>query len=219
MGIEIDLLRNYPRANRDLTSRQAEKTEEVRSIAREFGKEFFDGDRKYGYGGFHYNPRFWSPVIPDFEEHFGDLTAKTVLDVGCGKGFLLFDLLRLRPGVQVAGIDLSRYAIDNAKEEVRHLVSVADAKALPFASKSFDLVISINTIHNLELSDCKEALREIGRVSKGQSFITVDAYRNKEEKERMWAWNLTAKTILSTDDWKALFDEVGYRGDYFWFIP
>jgi SAM-dependent methyltransferase len=219
MGIEIDLLRNYPRANRDLASRQAEKTEEVRAIAREFGQEFFDGDRKYGYGGFHYNPRFWSPVITDFEEHFGDLTAKTVLDVGCGKGFLLFDLLRLRPGVQVTGIDISKYAIENAKKEVRHLVSVADAKALPFAKASFDLVISINTIHNLALSECKEALREISRVSKGQSFITVDAYRNEEERERMWAWNLTAKTILSTEDWKALFEEVGYRGDYFWFIP
>jgi ubiquinone/menaquinone biosynthesis C-methylase UbiE len=102
---------------------------------------------------------------------------------------------------------------------VKELLSVADARALPFKDQSFDVVISINTIHNLDLEDCKQALREISRVSKGNSFITVDAFSNEEERARMMAWNLTAKTILSVEEWIKLFDEVGYEGDYFWFIP
>jgi ubiquinone/menaquinone biosynthesis C-methylase UbiE len=98
-------------------------------------------------------------------------------------------------------------------------VRVADAKALPFENQAFDLVISINTVHNLKREECAQALREIMRVTKGSAFITIDAYRNDEEKERMHAWNLTAKTIMHVDEWKAFFKEIGYTGDYYWFIP
>jgi ubiquinone/menaquinone biosynthesis C-methylase UbiE len=219
MGVEVDLLQHYPKISRNLEARVADKSDEARAIAREFGEEFFDGDRKFGYGGFRYDQKYWSPVIPDFEAHFGSLSGKSVLDVGCAKGFMLHDLQRLVPGVEVAGIDISNYAIQNSLPEVKQFLQVADAKDLPFKDKSFDVVISINTIHNLDLENCKQALREISRVSKGRSFVTVDAYSNDEEQARMLAWNLTAKTILSVEDWIELFDEVGYEGDYFWFIP
>lgn len=219
MGQAIDLLRNYPKANRNLDARLAEKTEEVRAIARKFGEDFFDGDRKFGYGGFRYDPKYWEKVIPDIESHFGSLSNKSVLDIGCGKGFMLYDMARLISDVDLAGVDISEYAIKNCVPEVKEHLSVANALSLPFKDNSFDLVISINTIHNLDLEGCKTALREISRVSKGRSFITVDAYSSDEERARMMAWNLTAKTILSVDDWISLFDEVGYEGDYFWFIP
>lgn len=219
MGNEIDLLANYPRTNRNVAERGAGKTENDRAIARQFGKEFFDGDRNHGYGGFNYHPRFWQPVIPTFQEHFALAAGMRVLDVGCAKGFMLHDLQSLIPGIEVCGIDISRYAIENAIESVHEKVQVGDARSLPFENASFDLVISINTVHNLEPDDCAIALREISRVSKGPAFITVDAYRNDMERERMMAWNLTAKTILSVDDWKEFFAKAGYNGDYYWFIP
>jgi SAM-dependent methyltransferase len=210
---------NYPKTKRNLDERAASKTEADRAIARQFGKEFFDGDRSHGYGGFNYHPRFWQPVIPTFEEYWGLDGNSSVLDVGCAKGFMLHDLTACIPGIRVAGIDISAYAIENAIEDMRPFLQVADAVALPFADKSFDVVISINTVHNLELEDCARALQEIERVSRGKSFITVDAYRNEEEKSRMYAWNLTAKTIMPVNDWIAFFVEVGYTGDYYWFIP
>lgn len=219
MGIEIDLLKNYPKTKRDLKQRADSKTEEDRTIARKFGKEFFDGDRNHGYGGFGYMSRFWQPVIPTFQEHFKMDENTKVLDVGCAKGFMLYDMRALIPGISVRGVDISEYAIENAKEEIKEFVSVSDARELPFKDDSFDVVISINTIHNLEKEECAKALQEIERVSRGKSFITVDAYRNDEEKEAMFAWNLTAKTIMSVDEWIAFFDEVGYTGDYYWFIP
>jgi SAM-dependent methyltransferase len=219
MGIEIDLLVNYPKAKRNLDERAASKTEEDRAVARRFGKDFFDGDRRHGYGGFNYQPRFWQPVIPTFQSHFGLDAHSSILDVGCAKAFMLHDLAELIPGIQLAGIDVSAYAIENAIEDMKPFVQVADARNLPFPDKSFDVVISINTIHNLERADLAKALREIERVARKGAFVTVDAYRNETERERMMAWNLTAKTIMSVEEWTEFFDDCGYTGDYYWFIP
>jgi len=217
--MEIDLLENYPKANRNVKERGATKTEEDRAIARQFGKEFFDGERRTGYGGFTYNPRFWQPVVPSFQKRYHLNAGSSILDIGCAKGFMLHDFRELIPGIQVKGVDVSAYAIENSMADVREHLSVADARDLPFEDNSFDLVIAINTIHNLEREDLIVALKEIERVSRKNSFITVDAYRNEEEKELMYAWNLTAKTILSVAEWKQLFAEAGYTGDYYWFIP
>ena len=219
MGQEIDLLVNYPKTKRKVEERGQEKTEADRAVARQFGKEFFDGDRRHGYGGFSYAPRFWQPVVPTFQTHFGLTGESSVLDVGCAKGFMLYDLSEMIPGIAVQGIDVSSYAIENALDEMRPCVAVGDARSLAFPDSSFDVVISINTIHNLEREDCGRALQEIERVARRGSFITVDAYRNDEERERMAAWNLTARTVMHVDEWKAFFDEVGYTGDYYWFIP
>ncbi|MFM9058827.1 MAG: class I SAM-dependent methyltransferase [Planctomycetaceae bacterium] len=219
MGTELDLLAHYPRARRDVDARGAEKTEQDRAIARRFGREFFDGERRTGYGGFHYHPRFWEPVIPAFRDHWQLTAGSSVLDAGCAKGFMLYDLQRLIPGIQVAGIDVSEYAIEHAKEEVRSSLQVADIRNMPFADESFDVVISITTVHNLDLAGVKQALREIERVKRRGAFITVDAYRDEEQRRRMEAWNLTARTVLHVDEWKALFAEVGYTGDYHWFMP
>ena len=219
MGKEIDLMINYPKAKRNVEERGASKSEEDRALARKFGKDFFDGDRKNGYGGFNYMPRFWQPVIPTFQEYWNLTSNSSLLDVGCAKGFMLYDLTLLIPNMTVSGIDISEYAIENAVEEIKPFVSVANATSLPYEDNSFDVVISINTVHNLEREDCAKALQEIERVSKGKSFITVDAYRNEEEKRRMFDWNLTAKTIMSVEEWEIFFNEIGYTGDYYWFIP
>ena len=219
MGIEIDLLKNYPKTKRNVKERGKVKTEKDRKIAREFGKDFFDGDRKNGYGGFHYNPRFWQPVIPTFKKHFGLTSSSTVLDIGCAKGFMLHDMAELIPGITVKGIDISKYAIENTIEDMKPHVQVANAKELPFESNSFDLVISITTVHNLERDECGKALQEIERVSRGKSFITLDAYRNDDEKKLMYAWNLTGRTIMHVNQWKQFFKKVGYTGDYYWFMP
>jgi len=219
MGREVNLMLNYPRAKRNVKERGDTKTEEDRAIARQFEKEFFDGDRKTGYGGFSYHSRFWSPVVPTFKNFYGLTKDSSILDVGCAKGFMLYDFATLIPGIEVSGIDISNYAIENAIAPVQDFVSVGDARKLEFDDNSFDLVISITTMHNFEKEECAIALQELERVSRGKSFITVDAYRNEEEKSLMHAWNLTAKTVMHVDEWKAFFEKVGYTGDYHWFMP
>ena len=218
MGKEINLMINYPHSKRNVETRGQEKTETDRLLARQFGEAFFDGDRSHGYGGFNYNPRFWKPVILAFQDHFGLTADSRILDVGCAKGFMMHDFSLAVPGIKIKGVDISGYAIANGMEDMRPHMLAADCKALPFKAKEFDVAISINTLHNLDKKDCATALQELERVAH-KAFLTVDAYRNDSEKERMYAWNLTAKTIMSVDEWVHFFDEVGYTGDYYWFIP
>jgi SAM-dependent methyltransferase len=219
LGKEIDILINYPKAKRDLNARLESKSEESRKVGRKFGFDYFDGDRNHGYGGFSYNPKFWQPVIPTIVENYKIANSSNVLDVGCAKGFFLYDLKLAFPGINITGVDISDYAVENSIPEIKPYLQVGNATKLPFEDDCFDFTISINTIHNLNLQDCATALQEIERVTKDNSFITVDAYRNDEEKARMQAWNLTALTMMSVDEWKEFFLEVGYTGDYYWFIP
>lgn len=215
---EIDLMDQYPRSKRPIEERGKQITEVHRMVARRFGREFFDGDRLYGYGGFSYHPRFWQQTVKRFRDHYCLSGDATVLDVGCAKGYMLHDFKSLMPDLTVSGIDISEYAIEEAIESVKPYLRVGDAKDLPYADNSFDLVISINTVHNLPMEECKQALRELQRVSRKFSFLTVDAWRNEDERARMLKWNLTALTYMQVDEWENLFHEVGYQGDYYWFI-
>ncbi|MCX5751946.1 MAG: class I SAM-dependent methyltransferase [Candidatus Saganbacteria bacterium] len=195
----------------------AEKTPEVIRIAKLFGKDFFDGDRKCGYGGYKYDGR-WKSVVARMKKYYHLPENAVILDVGCGKGFMLHDFKELMPNATIAGLDISEYAIENAMPSVKPFLTVGSAEKLPYPDKSFDLVVSINSIHNLSPERLKKALREIERVSKGHSYITVDAWHNDQEKENLFKWVLTAETMMHVDDWYKLFAEVGYTGDFWWFI-
>ncbi len=216
---EINLMDFYPNPDRDVDWRSRNITLEQRLTSSQFGKEYFDGDRLYGYGGYKYDSR-WMKIVERFKEYYILDVKSSVLDVGCAKGLLLFDFIKFVPGIKIAGIDVSAYAIDNAMEEVKPFIQVANARSLPFPDKSFDLVISINTIHSLPLEECTEAVREIQRVSRKHAFITVDAWRNDSEKERLSKWVIVlGGTVLHIDDWRRLLQDACYTGDYYWWVP
>lgn len=215
---EINLLDSLPAAKRDITARAQQKTAEDRALAREFGRDFFDGERRHGYGGYRYDGR-WVPVAKRLVSHYDLQPGSKILDVGAAKGFLMHDVLQVLPGAEVRGIDVSEYAKANAYGDMAALIDIGSADRLPYPDKSFDLVVSINSIHNLPPDRCAMALREIERVSRAHKFVTIDAWRTEEERQRLLDWILTAETYMHVDDWKQLFDEVGYTGDYWWFIP
>jgi len=215
---EINLTDRYPGSKRPIDERARLVTDEHRMVARQFGIEYFDGDRLYGYGGYRYHPRFWQETVRRFRDHYNLADNASLLDVGCAKGFMLHDFRELMPQLNVAGIDISPYAIENAIETVRPFLQVGNAGELPFDDDSFDLVICINTVHNLPLDECKQGLREVQRVTRRHAFVTMDAWRTEEERQRLMKWNLTALTYMHVDDWKKLFAEVGYKGDFYWFI-
>lgn len=217
MKTEINLLDTHPKANRDYDKRANEKTPEIVRTAKQFGQEFFDGDRKCGYGGYKYDGR-WKQVVKRMKDYYNLPDNAAILDIGCAKGFMLHDFLELMPRCTVAGIDVSEYAISNALLSVKPFIKTGSAEKLPYPDKSFDLVISINSIHNLPVEALKTSLREIERVCRGAGYITVDAWRNKQERENLYKWVLTAESMMHVDEWKKLFNEVGYTGDYWWFI-
>ena len=214
---EIDLMDAYPKTVRPIDERSQAGVED-RVLSKRFGKEYFDGTRVQGYGGYRYDGR-WKPIAKRMRDYYGLTSESRILDVGCAKGFLLHDFMELIPGVTVAGVDISDYCLTTAMETVKPYLLLGDAKELPFPDKSFDLIISIATIHNLELDELKMALRELERVSRAHKFIKLGAWHNDEEKDRMLRWNVVANTFMHVDEWGKLFKETGYTGDYTWFNP
>lgn len=186
---------------------------ECAAIARQFGEDYWDGNRKYGYGGYSYDGR-WRVVAEEMAAFYKLQPGQSVLDVGCGKGFLLYELTQVVPGLKVAGVDISKYAIENAKEEIRPFLCQGLAQELPYPDASFDLVYSITTLHNLHLFDLKKALQHINRVAKRRSYIAVESYRNEREKVNLLYWQLTCESFYNPEEWVWLFQEWGYNGDY-----
>ncbi len=184
------------------------------NIAKKFGKDYWDGDRKYGYGGYHYDGR-WRPLAKKLAKRYRLKHGHCVLDVGCGKGYLLYELTQVVPGLEVRGIDVSRYAISHAKKEVKPFLKTGNATQLPFKDKAFDLVVSINTLHNLYIYDLKKGIQEIERVGKGKAkYLVMDAYRNEREKVNLMYWQLTCECFYTPKEWEWLLKEYGYSGDF-----
>ena len=213
---EINLLAKYPRAKRNLVARKLGQAES-RLISRQFGREYFDGTREQGYGGYRYDGR-WLPIARDIAAHFRLKAGDRVLDIGCAKGFLMRDLMAVVPGLEAWGLEISQYAIENCHGDARGRIVRGTAQTLPFADGSFAAALCINTIHNLAPDACVEAVREIERVAPGRGYIQVDAYRNEEERDIFLDWVLTADTFGNPEMWQGLFQRAGYSGDYYWTI-
>ena len=238
---EINLLDSYP--NPDRKVEKGWRTEKNKKISKRFDKEFFDGDRINGYGGYYYDGR-WKKIVKKLKEVYGINSNSSVLDIGCGKGFLLYDLQDMIPGIKVAGLDISNYAINKAmdgygrfkkkkgyngnikkiekkaREKITPFMIEGSADKLPYPDNSFDVVLSINTAHNLPRKRCAKAISEMLRVSKNKKamFIQLDSWRNKQEKQRMDWWGLTCKTLMGREDWLKFLKKNGYKGDVFWTI-
>ncbi len=181
--------------------------------AKEWGYDYWDGDRLTGYGGMRYDGR-WEKVARAMVEHYGIKPGDRILDVGCGKAFLLYDFTQVVPGVEVTGIDISEYAIEYAKEEVSDQLQVGCASYLPYDDDAFDLVISINTLHNLYTYQLEAALREMERVGKQHKYLCVESYRNEDEKVNLMYWQLTCEGFFTPKEWEWWFNLTDYTGDY-----
>jgi SAM-dependent methyltransferase len=209
----------YPKTERHhlLDTRESAPPEDC-GLAKEFDYEYFDGPRHLGLGGYRYIKGFWSDVVQDIATFYSLGDKSSVLDVGCGKGFTLFEFSMLYPTIRLRGLEKSQYCINNSLPIVRPHIDLGCCTSLPYDSNSFDLAISIATIHNLDLVGVKRSLRELMRVSK-RTFIKVNGYRTEEERIALKRWNLVAETILSVSEWEALFDEVCYEGEWEFFVP
>lgn len=214
---EIDLLRSLPKVKRNIEKRSEAKDPAVVAIAKQYGEMYWDGPREYGYGGYRYDGR-WRSVARDMIRHFQLSAGMRVLDVGCGKGFLVKDLMLECPGLEVFGLDISRYALMQCEQEVIGRLHLGTAENMPFPDGSFDCVISLNTIHNFSRSRAVGVMKEIQRLSNGKAFVQVDSYFTSKQKEIFESWVLTAEFHDYPEGWLKVFNEGGYTGDYYWTI-
>lgn len=199
---------------RDVLSRMNDDKVHCMKIAKEYGFDYWDGDRRFGYGGYKYLHGRWKPVAEALIKEYGLVAGSKVLDIGCGKGYLLYEMLLIEPELIIAGFDLSDYGLANAKEEVKPFLFKHKAQdKYPYQTKEFDLVISLGTFHNLKFHELKQALGEMQRVGK-QSYLMLESFRNDLEFFNLECWALTAETLLGVQDWIWLYNEFGYEGDY-----
>lgn len=183
-------------------------------LAKKWDFDYWDGDRRINYGGYRYMEGRWEKVARAMIDHYGLKAGDKILDIGCGKGFLLFDFTKVLPGLEVYGIDISQYAIDDSKEEVKDRLKVGNAIELPYADNEFDLVYSLNAFHNLHCYDLDKALKEMERVGKNNKYICVESYRTEEEKANLLYWQVTCEAFNTPEEWQWWFEQTGYTGDH-----
>lgn len=214
---EIDFLSvNHKKIVRDYLARVNDNEfpkSKAAELSKKWGYDYWDGNRKICYGGYKYDSR-WKHIAKSMIEHYKLKDDARILEIGCGKGFLLYEFLQELPNATIQGIDISNYAIENCKEEVSQYLHVGNAISLPYNDNSFDFVISINTLHNLYCYELYKALKEIQRVANGNKYICVESYRNEVEKTNLLYWQVTCEAFNTPEEWLWWFNLAGYTGDY-----
>ena len=199
---------------RDYLARMIDDKVRCMNIAKQYGEDYWDGDRRYGYGGYNYIPGRWKQVAEELISIYNLKSESKVLDIGCGKGYLMYEIKLLIPDIDISGIDSSDYGLKNAKEEIKPFIHKHKAEVkLPYKDKEFDLVISLGTFHNLRLLELKTALSEMERVGK-KGYLMLESYRNERELFNLQCWALTAESFFDKDEWIWLYNNFGYTGDY-----
>jgi ubiquinone/menaquinone biosynthesis C-methylase UbiE len=215
----MEKLRNYVTSlhqstERDYLSRMIDHKVDCMNIAKQYEGDYWDGDRRYGYGGYTYMPDRWKSVAEALIQNYNLTNGSKILDVGCGKGFLLYEMKLINPELDIKGIDISDYGLKNAKDEIKPFLSKHNAKdTLPFKDNEFDLVISLGTLHNFRIFDLEKSIMEIERVGK-QGYIMLESYRNNQELFNLQCWALTAESFFDKEEWIWLYNHFNYTGDY-----
>lgn len=215
MGEMLELVTPlHQSTSRDYLARMVDSKVEAMMVAKEYGKDYWDGDRRYGYGGYTYLPGRWKPVAEALIDRYDLSNASSILDVGCGKAYLLYELQLLLPEARLVGFDVSQHGLQSRHPELKaDLFEHRAQDPYPFGDGEFDLVISLATLHNLQLFDLESALMEIERVGK-RAYVMAESYRSELEMFNLECWALTAESLLDLQEWLWFFDKVGYSGDY-----
>ena len=204
----------HKRTKRDVLARMVNKKVFCMKVAKQYGKEYWDGNRKFGYGGYKYIKDRWKSVAIKLIKSYNLRNSSKILDIGCGKGYLLFEIKKILPNIEIVGFDISSYAIKNSKKEIKKFLFTKDARTkFNFKKRYFDLTISLGVFHNLELFEIENSLKELNRVSK-KSYIMVESYRNDQELFNLQCWALTCKSFFSPEEWKYILNKNLYKGDF-----
>ena len=214
MNLKDFITYHHQSTKRDYIARMNNDKIHCMTVSKKYGKDYWDGDRKYGYGGYKYIPGLWKNIAEKIIKNYNLTNSSKLIDLGCGKAFLLHEIKILLPKINIIGIDISVYGISDATSEIKPYLKMFDArKPLPYQNNEFDLLISIGMLHNFRLPELKLAIYEINRISKN-SYLMVESYRNERELFNLQCWALTAQSFLDEEEWIWLYKEYNYKGDY-----
>ena len=199
---------------RDYIARMVDEKVKCMRIAKQYESDYWDGDRRFGYGGYNYIPGKWKPVAEELIKFYKLTNQSSVLDIGCGKAYLLYEMKLLLPDLKVVGFDISEHGFGEAKKEIREFLFIHKAQEkYPFEDNEFDLVLSLGCFHNLRIFELQTALSEMERVGT-HGYIMLESYRNEQELFNLQCWALTCESFFDYDEWPWLYQHFGYTGDY-----
>ena len=182
--------------------------------AKAYEHDYWDGDRRFGYGGYKYIAGRWKPVARALIDLYGLKAGSRVLDVGCGKAFLLHEMQLIEPGLELTGFDTSLHGLGSKHPDFKgSLFRYKAQDRYPWGDKHFDLVLSVGCLHNLRIFELQTALGEIERVGRNK-YVLVESYRNELELFNLECWALTAEAFFDTAAWIWIYQHFGYTGDY-----
>ena len=208
------ITRLHKSTQRNYLDRMLNEKIKCMNISRKYGYDYWDGERKYGYGGYKYIPGHWEEVAKKIIKHYKLSNKSKILDVGCGKAFLLYEIKKILNKIEVVGFDISKYGINNSRKKIKKNLFIHKAQdKYPFKENHFDLAVSLGCFHNLEIFDLKKAIREFNRVAK-KKFLMVESYRSNHELFNLQCWALTCNSFFSKKEWIWLLKNYGYNGDY-----
>jgi ubiquinone/menaquinone biosynthesis C-methylase UbiE len=199
---------------RDYLTRMQDEKIHCMKVAKKYEKEYWDGDRRFGYGGYKYMAGRWKPVAEELIKIYNLTNQSSVLDIGCGKAYLLYEIKLLLPDLKVVGFDISEHGLGEAKKEISEFLFIHKAQEkYPFEDNAFDLVISLGCFHNLRIFELEKALTETERVGK-QGYVMLESYRNELEQFNLQCWALTCESFFDHEEWPWIYKHFGYTGDY-----
>ena len=201
-------------SKRNYLGRMIDEKVKCMGKAKKYSFEYWDGDRKYGYGGYKYITGRWHKAAKKIIKEYSLKDGSKILDVGCGKGYLIYEIFLINPKIEIYGFDISQHGINEVPKKInKNIIKHNVKKKFPYSSKKCDLAISLGTLHNLNLIELKIALNEIDRVSK-KNYIMVESYRNNLELFNLQCWALTCDSFFTPDEWKWIFKLYEYKGDF-----
>ena len=208
------ITKNHLKTKRNYLGRMLDSKIKCMNEASRYGKNYWDGKRKYGYGGYKYIEGFQTPIAQKIIKNFNLTNKSRIIDLGCGKGFLLYEIKKILPNIDIVGLDISRYAKRNGKKEIKNFIKIHNLETkLPFKKKYFDLAITINSFHNLKINHLELAIKEMIRISKNQ-YLAVESYRNNKELFNLQCWALTCQSFFKKSEWKWLLQKFKFKGIY-----
>ncbi len=201
-------------SKRNYIERMVSQKAKCMDIAKKYSFDYWDGNRKYGYGGYKYIPGRWKKAAHKIIKDYSLKDGSKILDIGCGKGYLLYEIFLINPNIELYGFDISSHGIRSVPKEIKkNIIKHNIKKKFPYSSKKFDLAISLGTLHNLNLIELKTSITEINRVSK-KNYVMVESYRNNLELFNLQCWALTCDSFFTPNEWKWIFKLYGYNGDF-----
>ena len=176
-----------------------------------FGYDYFDNPKSgRGYRGYVYTGRYYE-TAKKIIDHYKLKPNSKILEIGCAKGYLLYEFFKLK--MDVVGYDISRYAVDNCIEELKEMIFLGRVNDINENDNIYDLAIAKEVLSHMAIDDILFTINKLQNISKN-IYLVLQTVSEKKKANDMQSWDCTYKTMMIKKDWEKVLSSCGFHGDY-----